>query len=208
MASPFSGGISGDKMAQGEWQGLNQEEGNSRLIVEFSLEPKQDEEKTAAAGRPIYVDQEWIKIRIPGDKDNNVSRATRPGDKERFPQHWAAFQNKTKVVLEGTPLEVVPFLTKSQVLEFTAMGVRTAEQLVGIADSNAQNIMGYQSLKAKVVTFLEAAKGAAPALKLQAELEKRDSEIAMLKQMVETLGERVDSQNKASKGYIKVEKAQ
>jgi hypothetical protein len=193
-------------MAQGEWQGLNQEEANSRLVVEFSLEPLKDEEKSAAEGRPIYVDHEWIKIRIPGDKDNNVSRAIRAGDKERFPQHWAAFQNKTKVVLEGTVLEEIPFLTKSQVLEFNGMGVRTAEQLVGMADSNTQKIMGYQSLKTRVNTYLEAAKGAAPALKLQAELEKRDAEIDMLKQMVATLGERVDSQNKANKGYIKVEK--
>jgi len=181
---------------QGEWQGMNQEEGTGRLIVEFSMEPIKDEEKTAAEGRPIFVEQEWIKIRVPGDKDNNVSREIRPGDKERFPQHWAAFQNKTKVVLEGTLLEAIPFLTKSQVLEFTSIGIRTAEQLVGMADANTQKIMGYQSLKAKINTFLEAAKGAAPALKLQAELEKRDAEIAMLKQMVETLGERVDSQNK------------
>jgi hypothetical protein len=181
---------------QGEWQGLNQEESSGRLIVEFTLEPIKDEDRTAAEGRPIFVDQEWIKIRVPGDKDNNVSRAIRAGDKERFPQHWAAFQNKTKVVLEGTLLEAIPFLTKSQVLEFTSIGIRTAEQLVGMADANTQKIMGYQSLKAKINTFLEAAKGAAPALKLQAELEKRDAEIAMLKQMVETLGERVDSQNK------------
>jgi hypothetical protein len=181
---------------QGEWQGMNQEEGTGRLIVEFSMEPIKDEEKTAAEGRPIFVEQEWIKIRVPGDKDNNVSREIRPGDKERFPQHWAAFQNKTKVVLEGTLLEAIPFLTKSQVLEFTSIGIRTAEQLVGMADANTQKIMGYQSLKTKINTFLEAAKGAAPALKLQAELEKRDAEIAMLKQMVETLGERVDSQNK------------
>jgi hypothetical protein len=192
---------------QGEWQGLNQEEPNSRLIVEFTLEPQKDEEKSAAEGRPIYVDQEWIKIRIPGDKDNNVSRAIRAGDKERFPQHWAAFKNKTQVVLEGTLLESIPFLTKSQVLEFTGIGIRTAEQLVSMADANAQRIMGFQSLKGKINTFLEAAKGAAPALKLQAELEKRDAEIAMLKQMVETLGERVDSQNKGftiNKGAAKV----
>jgi hypothetical protein len=79
--------------------------------------------------------------------------------------------------------------------------------LVSMADANAQRIMGFQSLKGKINTFLEAAKGAAPALKLQAELEKRDAEIAMLKQMVETLGERVDSQNKGftvNKGAAKV----
>ena len=190
---------------QGEWQGLNQEEANSRLVVEFSLEPQKDEEKSASEGRPIFVDQEWIKIRIPGDKDNNVSRATRPGDKERFPQHWAAFQNKTKVILEGTLLEAVPFLTKSQVLEFNGLGVRTSEQLVAISDANAQRIMGFQGLKTRVLAYLDSAKGAAPALKLQAELEKRDAEIEALKRMVETLGSRVDER---SKGYIKHEKPQ
>ena len=188
---------------QAEWQGLNQEEAGNRLIVEFSLEPQKDEEKSAAEGRPIYVDQEWIKIRIPGDKDNNVSRNVRAGDKERFPQHWAAFKNKSQVILEGTLLESIPFLTKSQVLEFSGIGIRTAEQLVEVADSNAQRIMGYQSLKTRVMAYLEAAKGAAPALKLQAELEKRDGEIAMLKQMVESLSERVEN-----KGYIKREKPQ
>ena len=173
----------------GEWQGLNQEEANSRLYVEFSLEPQKNEDKSAAEGRPVFDSVEWIRIRVPGDKDNNVSRAIRPGDKERFPQHWAAFKNKEQAVIEGTILESIPFLTKAQVLEFNGVNVRTAEQFVNLPDALGQKIMGYHALKKRIQTFLDAAKGAAPALKLQAELEKRDAEIEALKRMVESLNE-------------------
>ena len=84
-----------------------------------------------------------------------------------------------------------------------ARGIKTAEQLRDMSDGQGQNVMGFHGLKRKVTAYLEAAEKSAPAMKLQADLEKRDDEIEALKKMVETLGQRIDEQKK---GYIKHEK--
>jgi hypothetical protein len=190
-----------------EWQGVNQEQATGRLHVQFSLRPMKDEEKSLAEGRPIYVEKEWIDIKIPGDKDNDVSREIRASDKDSFPMQWAAFVNKKEQPIEGTLLEQLPFLSKAQVLEFNGIGIRTAEQFRDMSDAIGMKIMGYHGIKKRIAVFLDAAAGSATTQKLASELEKRDNEIAMLKTMVETLGAKVDEQNKGfvvHKGAAKV----
>jgi hypothetical protein len=179
-----------------EWQGVNQEQATGRLHVQFSLRPEKDEEKSLKEGRPIYVEKQWIDIKIPGDKDNDISREVRPGDKEQHPLQWAAFVNKKEQPIEGTLLEQLPFLSKAQVLEFNGIGIRTAEQFRDMSDAIGMKIMGYHGIKRSITAFLDSAAGGAAAQKLAAELEKRDNEISMLKAMVETLGAKVDEQNK------------
>ena len=65
-----------------------------------------------------------------------------------------------------------------------------------MSDGNAQKFMGASQLRAKVKTFLEAAAGAAPALAMQAELEKRDGEIEILKSMVEQANRKIEEMGK------------
>jgi hypothetical protein len=190
-----------------EWQGVNQEQATGRLHVQFSLKPVKDEAKSLEEGRPIYVEKEWIDIKIPGDKDNDVSREIRASDKEQYPLQWAAFVNKKEQPIEGTLLEQLPFLSKAQVLEFNGIGIRTAEQFRDMSDAIGMKIMGYHGIKKRIAVFLDAATGSATTQKLASELEKRDNEIAMLKTMVETLGAKVDEQNKGyavHKGAAKV----
>lgn len=182
---------------QAEWQGVNQEQATGRLHVQFSLRPQKDEAKSLEEGRPIYVEKQWIDIKIPGDKDNDVSREVRIGDKEQYPLQWAAFINQKEQPIEGTLLEQLPFLSKAQVLEFNGIGIRTAEQFRDMSDAIGMKIMGYHSIKKRIAAFLDSAAGSAATQKLSAELEKRDNEIAMLRTMVETLGSKVEESNKA-----------
>ena len=67
-----------------------------------------------------------------------------------------------------------------------------------MADVNGQKVMGFQAIKAQAQKYLDAVAGAQPALKMQAELDKRDEKIAMLEQMVKELGERQDKQKKGA----------
>jgi hypothetical protein len=180
----------------------------NRITAKFSVEAVHDLEASEKAGKPIYVDTEFVTKWIPGDKDNVVHRPVRLVDKAEFSEQYRAFKLNQDQPQTGTPLEMLAFLSPANRAELGYYGIRTAEQLMTMADVNGQNIMGFQQLKNKTKVYLDALAGAAPAQKLQAELSKRDDEIALLKTMVETLGAKVDEQNKASKGYIKHEKPQ
>lgn len=166
-------------------------EQDQRLTVQFSMEPVEIHEKSVKEGRPIFEEQEFVTIYVPGDKDNVVFRPVRNSDKVRFRDKYRAFKEGQTEPETGTPLASLPFMSKAQVLELNYFGVRTAEQLITMNDQNGQKIMGWQQLKSRVKTFLDAAAGAAPAEKLQSELSKRDNEIEALRRMLEEQGKRL-----------------
>lgn len=169
------------------------------LIVEFYLYPIQDEAKSAAAGRPIYEEQEFVRIRVPGDKDEIRERAVRAKDRVMYAQQYAAFKNKLEQPTIGTPLEQIPFLNKAQVLEFRALGMKTAEHVRDMPDAHAQKFMGSASLRKRLTDFLAAAAGAAPIEKLNAETASLRSENEALKKMLEEQGARIDALTKQSR---------
>lgn len=145
--------------------------------------------KHAGQGREIYVNQDWVEIRVPGDKDEIRQRQVRAEDKRRFAEEWAAYKANREAPLVGTPLDKLPFLTKAQVMEFRAAGIRTAENLRDMPDSVSQKFMGINSVRARIKDFLAAAEGVAVSEQYRAELETRDAQIATLqKQMQELLG--------------------
>ena len=78
-------------------------------------------------------------------------------------------------------------MTVSVVAELKAMNVHTVEQLADMPDQLAQKIMGSHSLRARAKVFLEAAAGEAVNSKMAMELEKRDSEIDLLKKQMAEL---------------------
>jgi hypothetical protein len=110
-------------------------------------------------------------------------------DEHRWPEEWRAYREKRTNPTVGTPLDKLPFLTKAQVLEFQATGIRTAENLRDMPDSVSQKFMGINAVRSRVKAFLDAAEGVAISDKYQAELQTRDEQIAALqKQMQELLG--------------------
>lgn len=173
--------------------------GESRLWARFFLDAEHDVEASDKAGRPIYRDREFVEIRVPGDKDEIRVRPVRESDKQQFPRQYAAFKQGVEAPVVGTPLDKLPFVTKAQVAELNAIGVRTAEQLRDMSDANAQKIMGANGLRKRVADFLEAAAGAAPAIELRAELEKRDNEIEALKNLIDEQRKRMDELSKRGK---------
>jgi hypothetical protein len=159
--------------------------------IVFSMEPEQNFAKSEEAGRPIFEDVEYITIMVPGDKDNMPKRPVRWSDKQQYAQQYAAFKANKEQVVEGTPLSSLPFMSKAQVLEFQAVGLRTAEQVRDMSDSIGQKFIGIHSLKKRVTDFLEAAAGAAPLTKMRAELEARDNEIEVLRRAVKDQGDKL-----------------
>lgn len=168
-----------------------------RIIVQFFMDAVEDEAASAKEGRPKFRDQEFIKKMIPGDATCNVVRPVTKSDTIEFAREYMAFKAGQEAPIEGTPLTVVPFLTKAQCLEMAAVGIKTCEQLRDISDVNGQKFMGFQGLRRKVIAYLESAEKNAGAQKLQAELEKRDEAIAGLQRQIE---EMVKAASRAEKG--------
>lgn len=173
-------------------QQMGGEEGISKLHVQFSTEAVQDMEASAKAGKPVFKDQEFITIWIPGDKDNTPKQPVDDRYRALFHTQYQNFKANKGNVDVGTPLSNLPFMSPAQVAELGYYGVKTVEQLVGMADVNGQKVMGFQALKQKAQKYLDAINGAAPAQKLQEELGKRDDEIEALKRLVADQTERIE----------------
>lgn len=180
--------------------GSGQQNGDQRLRVVFGYFPQIDQNESTAQGRPIYKDVEYITIYVPGERDI-VHRKAWENDYNRFPMQYQAFKNKqNQDHAAGTPLKVVPWLSLGQVKELEFFNCYTVEQLANMPDSAASKFQAINKLKAQAKDFLEAAKGAAPAVQLRAELEQRDGKIKVLEdQMTELLSRLTKAEKKQSK---------
>jgi hypothetical protein len=147
--------------------------GDETLLVRFYKHPRRDIARSEAEGRPIFAEVDYIEIMQPGNKDSIIRRPASPRDKQRFAEHYRKYQaREDQEAVEGTPLEEWPAISRAQVEELKFLNIRTVEQLAGLSDSNAQNVMGIQGLKAKANKFLETADKEATAEKF-AELEAK-----------------------------------
>jgi hypothetical protein len=160
---------------------------DSRLYVEFYRKAIHNTFKSQEQGRPVYDEKDCVKIMIPGDKYSSVDTPVTEEHRRRFPTQWAQYQAGQTQAVSGTPLEVWPQATISLVATLKAMNITTVEQLAALSDANAMHLMGSHDLRRRAIAFLEAAKGEAANTKLAAELEKRDLEIAALKEQMEQL---------------------
>lgn len=163
-----------------------QAEADKRLMVIFYKDVVKNELKSTEAGRPIFDEVDLVKIITPGQRDSFVGDANEHYQ-QRFPQQWARYKSGRSQELSGTPLNQLPWMSISQIAEFNAVGCHTVEQLVGMSDAVAHKFMGFQNIRQRAELYLEAATAAAPALRLQNELQKRDEQIAELQRSVELL---------------------
>jgi hypothetical protein len=169
---------------------------DASAIVQFYMHPVQDEEASLKEGRPIYNDKEYIKIMFAGDKStvrcrpvDLVGKNGNFPDNVRWPAQYAAFKNQNLQVMEGTPLEEWPPLTKSQVLMFKASNVHTVEQLAAVTDQNIGNLgMGARVLRDKANSYLSDAKTSAIPMAAQEEINNLKNQIEALKNQMAGLG--------------------
>jgi hypothetical protein len=171
-----------------DFQDNQQAEADKRLFVQFYKDAVKNEFKSKEAGRPIFDEHDFVRVITPGSRDTVITRVADGSDYAlRFPTQWARYKAGQNQDVTGTPLSQLPWMSVGQVAEFAAVGCRTVEQLVGMPDNLSQKFMGHHQIKQRAQVYLDAAKEAAPALKLQAELEKRDMEIAELRSMIEAM---------------------
>jgi hypothetical protein len=174
---------------------------DKRLMVSFYKRAVKNQIKSDTEGRPIYDEKTYVRIIVPGDKHSIVDTpATREHTELRFPEIYARYIRNEAEVVSGTPLSVWPQMTISQVAELNGLNIYTVEQLADLADNLAQQFLGFNSLRQKAKNFLAASQGEAVHAKLQAELEKRDNEIEVMKRQMAEMSAAIAAMPKVAAG--------
>ena len=172
-----------------------QNEADKKLLVKFYVNSVQDKAESSKQGRPMFKDREYIDIRIPGQRDG-VARPATPVDKLRFPDHYKAFQDRTEMPTEGTPLSEWPAISRSMADQLAFQNVKTVEQLSDINDNLLHLIKNVSSLKQKAKDWLEATKDDAILSRLRDELTLRDAKIDSQADLIEEMSKRLDALEK------------
>lgn len=170
---------------------------DANLRIRFHLHPVKDEKKSIQEGRPIFEDQEYVEIAIPGDKDNVSDTPLNEFTRRRFAQQYAAWKaSGGNNAVIGTPLDAWPGVSRAQVEELKYFNVRTVEELASLSDTNCQKFAGIVSIRQRARDFVAAAKGEAPLVAMRAELADRDNKISTLEQALREQGKRIDDLGK------------
>jgi hypothetical protein len=172
--------------------------GDARLWVKFEHRPAPDPEATAQAGHPKFRSEEWIRIAVPGERDE-VERPVTEFDKVRFSKQYDHWKASGAQAVEGYPLEKWPGVTRVQVEELKFFKINTVEDLANVPDALGSKFMGIQALKTQAKNFLAAAAGEAQVTKMQAELDKRDAEITALQRALKDQGDKLEQVLKAQR---------
>lgn len=182
-----------------DWGEDGSTKGDNRLVVEFRTEVVTDAEASAREGRPIVHEVEYVRIISPGDRNNIIDRPVWERDRQRFADRYERWKKRqeTGEKITGTPLTMVPWMSRVQVEELAFFKVRTLEDLSNLNDTAMKNIVGGHELRRKARATLQLAADSAVVTKFNNELEKRDGEIAALKaQMQEMATEMSEAKKK------------
>lgn len=147
----------------------------------FYTEQEEDTVASKTEGRPIFRPVEMVEIRTPGDRYTVGVFPVDDKHRQRWPDAYAAFKRGEMHAQSGTPLEMWPAVTTSQVYELKALSIFSVEDVAGLSDSNISQLgpMG-RDLRTKAQAYIDAAKGGAV-------VSEQAAEIARLREMVEGL---------------------
>ena len=129
-----------------------------------------DEDATKKnGGVPVFKDQVFVEIRIPGQRDI-VDRPAEAKDKTRWPKQWEQYEKGEKQLLDGIPISEWANSTEAERKTVLQLGITTLEQLAGLGDDAAAKSRVLK-LKDKAQKFLNSRNNAAAVGKLQVELD-------------------------------------
>lgn len=176
------------------------DESTKHLHITFFSEAVENKAKSLEAGRPIYEDREFVRIKFAGDKHREL---VAPADqcairhpetnqpwayKDRFPKHYEAFKAGQSYVGDGTPLSELPFLTESKRAELRAVSIHTAEALANLDGALLARLgMGGRALKDQATAWLEKAAGSATDTRYAAENAELKEQMKRLQEQVAAL---------------------
>jgi hypothetical protein len=177
---------------------------NEGISAVFHRHAVEDPVRSLEEGRPIYTEQDYIKIFIVGSKSTIIDRPVRFGsspkhDNNRFAGEYAAFKQGQEQALEGTPLAEWPIISKSQLLELEWFHVKTVEQLANLADSSAQNFQAILALREKARAYLLRAKEEAPINAVEGIRQEYEQKMAAMQDTLDAMANEMKGLKDANK---------
>lgn len=167
--------------------------GKDILLPMFYRRAVQDKLASEKEGRPIFREENYVQIHIPGDKNTIIDRKVREEDKQRWASQWSAFQENAAQPVEGTLLEQWPALSVAQIAELKALHIPTIEILANLPESGLQRIgLGARELQARAKAFLDAAKGNGAVERIAAENSRMQEQVLQLQQQNQKLQESLE----------------
>lgn len=182
------------------------------VVVKFYSKAVHQPYASAEAGRPIYLDVDFVQIFTPGNQLNIVDTPVRIEHKQRFAQQWAQYQSGKGTGMEmGTPVNQWTFLSAAQAEEFRGLKFFTVEQIANASDGQLQSLgmvggMSPMSVRARAQAFLgQAAQGAPAEKQAQENAELKAKLEAMEKQIQAMIGAGMEAPKEKRKRRTKAE---
>lgn len=175
---------------------------DNQTNVLFYTRPVHDPELSRQTGRPMTKGVTYVRIQHPGERDTiDTPVAHKPDAPHRWPRQWAQFQQSKEQIPEGTPIEMLFPQYPEIGANLHSCGVHTIEQMASLTEHGAQSIgMGATQWRNEARAFLEKANKGVGIHKMQAELQKRDNEIEVLRNQVSDLVAQIDRLIAAQQG--------
>ena len=170
-----------------------QREQKSAVFPRFYTKAIEHKGRSREEGRPIFVEQEYVEIRIAGDNKNIVNRKVTQRDIDRWPKLYEHFKSGREQTMEGTPVKEWMSLSVTRALELQAINIHTVEQLSEVPDSNLHMIgMDGRELKTKAIAYLKAAKEAGYSERLAIQNQSLKDDVEFLKGKIGPLIDKLD----------------
>ena len=169
----------------------------SSALPRFYTRQVEHKAKSLEAGRPIFVDVDYVEIRIAGDNKNVIDRKVSQKDINRWPREYKKFKEGVSDHLEGTPIDQWTSISASRAKELQAVNVFTVEQLSQVSDSSLGMIgMDGRSLRTRAQAFIKQSKEQGFAERVAYENQILKDDIEFLKSKIGPLLDRLDTMEK------------
>ena len=177
---------------------------DGRLFIQFHTKAVYNQHASVKQGRPIFQDEDYIKIITPGSQLAIIDAPYNSGNyPRRFGTQFKAWKSGQAGVQSGTPLESFPLLLgkPAMVAELKAINIQTVEQLRELPDLYAGQIMGGNELKRRAAEWMDETQGAAAVMaRMGQENEQLRAQMnEMQRQLAELLAQKAAPQQSARK---------
>jgi hypothetical protein len=170
------------------------------FVPETPFESDLDANATKEQGRPIYKQNEYVRVTMPGDPLNKpvcLAHEKRFFDRrsgqrvsyaDAFAEEYRMFKAGLAEQIVGTPLTELPAINSAKRAELKALAIHTVEALASLDGQNLKRLgMEGNSLKSLATAYLEKAKGSAMDAKFAAENAALKAQIEELQKAVKQI---------------------
>jgi hypothetical protein len=158
----------------------------------FHMEAVEDPLASAAAGRPIYREEERVEIIMPGNPNSPVFRVS-DDHRQEWPEAYERFRKGLEFSVDGTPIEQWNILGRKHVLELKAKDIHTVEQCAALSDLAVQQIgMGGLEIRKLAAAYLDDAEASKITTEALDRATRAESQLGAMQMQMDQMRQQMD----------------